>query len=224
MNNISRKGLIGKKIGMTHVFSTEGKQIAVTLVEVEKNVVTQLKTQEKDGYEAVQLSAGNNKLSRFNSPVKGKFKKLDLEPKKVIREIRTSNTYDLKTELDVSIFEAGELVDVSALTKGRGFTGSIKRHNQSRGPMAHGSGYHRGVGSMGAKNHNRIFKGKNMPGHYGHEKVTIQNLEIIEVNTEKNFLLIKGAIPGPKNAYITVRSSIKHPELKNKPTLLVGVN
>ena len=217
------KGILGRKVGMTTVFATDGKQIPVTVVEVESNVVTQIKTTEKDGYEAIQLGAFNKKEKVSNKPEMGHAKKANTEPKRFLKEIRGVDVkdYTVGQVLDINTFEAGEIVDVTGTSKGKGFQGVIKRHNQSRGPMGHGSHYHRGPGSMGTMRPMRVMKGKNLPGHMGNETVTIQNLEVISVDVENNVILISGNIPGPKGGMVIIRTAVKGGE-KRPATELVS--
>ena len=205
------KGILGRKVGMTGVFTTDGKLIPVTVVECEPNVVTQIKTVEKDGYNAIQLGAFNKKEKVSNKPELGHAKKANTEPKRFLKEIRgiEVENYEVGKVVGVDTFEAGELVDVTGTSKGKGFAGVIKRWNQSRGPMTHGSTYHRRVGSLGPMRPMRVLKGKKLPGHLGNETVTIQNLEIISVDTENNCLLISGNIPGPKGGYVLIRTAVK---------------
>ena len=217
------KGILGKKIGMTQVFTKDGKLIPVTVIEVEPNVVTQIKTVEKDGYNAIQLATDTVREKISNKPAMGHTKKANTTPKRFLREIRGVNVdeYTLGQTIGVDVFEAGEIVDVTGTSKGKGFQGVIKRYNQSRGPMGHGSQYHRGVGSMGTLRPMRVFKGKKLPGHMGNETVTIQNLEIVAVDVEENVILIKGNIPGPKNSFVVIKSSVKHPNAKNEAANLI---
>ena len=205
------KGILGRKVGMTQVFSTNGKLIPVTVVEVEDNVVTQIKTVEKDGYNGIQLGAFTKKEKVSNRPEMGHYKKANSEPKRFLKEIRgvEVENYSLGQVLGIDTFEAGEFVDVTGISKGKGFAGVIKRWNQSRGPMSHGSMYHRRVGSLGPMRPMRVLKGKKLPGHMGNEQVTIQNLEIISVDSENNCILVSGNIPGPKGGYVVIRDSIK---------------
>ncbi|QGS52373.1 50S ribosomal protein L3 [Spiroplasma tabanidicola] len=203
------KGILGRKLEMTQVFSERGSLIPVTVIEVETNKVLQVKTVEKDGYVAVKLGTIDKRANLINKPEMGAFKKANSEPKRFVKEIRDMDGYEIGAEIKAAdIFSAGQFVDVTGVSKGKGFAGSIKRHNYSRGPMGHGSGYHRGVGSMGAII-NRIFKSKKMPGHMGHEKVTIQNLEIIKVDSERNLVLIKGSVPGPRKGLVVIRENAK---------------
>lgn len=206
------KGILGKKLGMTQIFTDTGVIVPVTVVEAGPMVVTQLKSVEKDGYKAVQVGFGDVKEKLLNKPQKGHFAKAGVGLKRFVREFRTENVedYALAQEINVSIFAEGDKVDVTGTSKGKGFQGPIKRHNQHRGPMSHGSRYHRGPGSMGAASDpSRVYKGKKLAGHMGAERVTIQNLEIVKVDTENNLLLIKGAIPGPKKGLVVVKKAIK---------------
>jgi large subunit ribosomal protein L3 len=203
------KGILGRKLGMTQVFTENGNLIPVTVVEAAPNVVLQKKTAETDGYESVQLGFDNLKENRANKPQKGHATKANTAPKRFIRELRGTSELEVGQEVNVSIFAEGEAVDVTAISKGKGFQGTIKRHGQSRGPMSHGSRYHRRPGSMGPVAPNRVFKGKALPGQMGGERITVQNLEIIKVDLERNLLLIKGNVPGPKKSLITVKSSVK---------------
>ena len=217
------KGILGRKKGMTEVFTTDGKLIPVTVIEVEDNVVSQVKTKENDGYEAIQLATVEKKESRSNKPETGHLKKANTTPKRFLKEIRgvSVSDYALGDVLKADVFAAGEMVDVTGTSKGKGFQGVIKRHNQSRGPMTHGSQYHRGVGSMGTLLPMRVLPGKKLPGHMGHEQVTIQNLEVISVDLENNVILIKGSVPGPKNSLVLVRTSVKTGDKVNEPVELI---
>ena len=206
------KGILGRKVGMTQVFTTNGLLIPVTVVEVEPNVITQIKTAEKDGYNSIQLGAFTKREKVSNKPEMGHVKKANTTPKRFLKEIKGLDTtnYEVGQIIGVDTFEVGELVDVTGTSKGKGFQGTIKRHNFSRGPMGHGSHYHRAVGSRGPMRPMRVLKGKKLPGHMGNETVTIQNLEIIAVDVENNCLLISGNIPGPKKGYVIVRTAIKN--------------
>ena len=208
-----KKGILGRKIGMTQVFTKSGKLVPVTVVEVEPNVVTQIKTLENDGYEAIQLGFDTKREKLATKASAGHTSKANTTPKRFFREIKgvDINNYSLGQEITVDIFEAGEVVDVTGTTKGHGFQGVIKRHNQSRGPMGHGSHYHRKPGSMGTMRPMRVFKGKRLPGHMGVLTVTIQNLEIIAVDKENNVILVKGNIPGPKKSLVVIKTSVKNP-------------
>ena len=205
------KGILGRKIGMTQVFTNSGKLIPVTVVSVEPNVVTQIKTKENDGYEAIQLGFDTKREKLATKASAGHTSKANTTPKRFFKEIRgvDVNNYSLGQEINVSIFEAGEVVDVTGTTKGKGFQGVIKRHGQSRGPMGHGSHYHRKPGSMGTMRPMRVFKGKKLPGHMGMLTVTIQNLEIVAVDLENNCLLVKGNVPGPKKGLVIIKSAVK---------------
>lgn len=205
------KGILGKKLGMTQVFTPEGNVIPVTVIEASSNVVLQKKDVENDGYEAIQIGYSDKKQQRATKPEVGHAKKANTTPKRYVREIRGIDLagYEVGQEVKVDIFAEGEFVDVTGVSKGKGFQGNIKRWGQSRGPMSHGSRYHRRPGSMGSIQANHVLKGKRLPGHMGHETVTIQRLEVIKVDVEHNVLLIKGAIPGPKNGLIKVKESIK---------------
>ena len=205
------KGILGRKIGMTQVFTESGKLIPVTVVEVEKNVVTQIKTKENDGYDAIQLGFGNTREKLATKASAGHTAKAQTTPKRFFREIKgvDVNSYTLGQEISADVFEAGEVVDVTGTTKGKGFQGVIKRHGQSRGPMGHGSHYHRRPGSMGTMRPMRVFKGKKLAGHMGTLTVTIQNLEIVAVDTENNVILVSGNIPGPKNGLVIIKSAVK---------------
>ena len=218
------KGILGRKIGMTQVFATSGKLVPVTVVEVEPNVVSQIKTKANDGYDAIQLAAIDKKTTRSNKPETGHLKKANTTPKRFLNGIRGVNVsdYTLGQVLKADIFQVGEMVDVTGTSKGKGTQGVIKRWNQSRGPMGHGSQYHRGVGSLGTMLPMRVLPGKKMPGHMGGEQVTVQNLEIIDVDLENNVILIKGNVPGPKNSLVLIKSSIKHTGKLNKAIELIS--
>lgn len=206
------KAIIGKKIGMSQIFEEDGKVVPVTVVEAGPCPVVQKKTVERDGYEALQLGFGKVSAKRVNNPVSGHYKKAGVEPMKVLKEFRFTNTadYEVGGVIKADIFANGDRVDVSGISKGKGFSGTIKRWNFHIGPMAHGSGYHRGVGSMGSNsNPSRVFKNKKMPGQYGNEKCTVQNLKIVRVDAERNLLLIKGAVPGARGGIVTVKQSCK---------------
>ena len=217
------KGILGRKIGMTQVFSKDGKLIPVTVVSVEPNFVSQIKTIETDGYEAIQLASVATKEKNTNKPELGHLKKAGVEPKRFLKEIRGVNVsdYTLGQTLDASIFTEGEMVDVSGISKGKGYQGVIKRYNQTRGPMGHGSQYHRGVGSMGTLLPMHVLKGKKLPGHMGHELVTVQNLEIVKIDLENNIVLIKGNVPGPKQALVVIKTAVKNPDKVNEKEDLV---
>jgi large subunit ribosomal protein L3 len=205
------KGILGRKIGMTQVFAENGDLIPVTVIEATPNVVLQKKTVDTDGYEAIQIGFEDKREKLSNKPEQGHVAKANTAPKRFIREIRNADLadYEIGQEVKVEIFAEGDVVDVTGVTKGKGFQGVIKRHGQSRGPMAHGSRYHRRPGSMGPVAPNRVFKQKNLPGQMGGNVVTIQNLEIVKVDAERNLLLVKGNVPGSKKALVTVKSAIK---------------
>ncbi len=212
------KGILGRKIGMTQVFTKSGKLIPVTVVEVEPNVVTQIKTKENDGYEAIQLGFDTKREKLATKASVGITNKANTTPKRFFREIRGVDVseYSLGQEVKVDIFAEGEMVDVTGTTKGKGFQGVIKRHGQSRGPMGHGSHYHRGPGSMGTMRPMRVFKGKKLPGHMGTLTVTIQNLEIVMVDVENNCILVKGNVPGPKKGLVVIKTAVKNPGKVNE--------
>lgn len=205
------KGILGKKLGMTQVFSADGNVIPVTVIEAGPCVVLQKKDVENDGYEAVQLGYADKKAIRSNKPEAGHAQKANTTPKRYVREIRGVNLadYEVGGQIKADLFAQGEFVDVTGISKGKGFQGVIKRWGQSTGPMSHGSRYHRGPGSMGSIQANRVPKGKRLPGHMGNETITIQNLEVIRVDAERNVLLVKGSIPGPKNCFVKVKSAVK---------------
>ena len=207
-----KKGLIGKKIGMTQIFNEEGKVIPVTVIEAGPCVVSQVKTEETDGYNSIQLGFGAIKESKVNKPERGHFTKANIAPARYLREFRVDSIEDVKVgdELKADIFMAGDKIDIQGTSKGKGFQGVIKRHGQHRGPMGHGSMYHRRPGSMGSTSTpGRVFKGKKLPGHMGRVTVTIQNLDVVKVDMDKNVLLIKGSVPGPKGAILKVKSTVK---------------
>ncbi|WHY00868.1 50S ribosomal protein L3 [Neobacillus sp. DY30] len=205
------KGILGRKIGMTQVFAENGNLIPVTVVEAAQNVVLQKKSVESDGYEAIQVGFEDKREKLSNKPEKGHVAKANTTPKRFVREFRGLDVtgYEVGQEVKVDIFAAGDVVDVTGISKGKGFQGVIKRHGQSRGPMAHGSRYHRRPGSMGPVAPNRVFKGKLLPGRMGGEQITVQNLEIVKVDVERNLLLIKGNVPGPKKALLKIKSAVK---------------
>jgi large subunit ribosomal protein L3 len=196
---------------MTQVFTAEGNVVPVTVIEAGPNVVLQKKDQENDGYEAVQLGFVDKKEKNATKPAQGHAKKANTAPKRYIREIRGINLgeYEVGQVIKADVFTEGEFVDVTGVSKGKGFQGVIKRWGQSTGPMSHGSRYHRGPGSMGSIQANRVPKGKRLPGHMGNETITIQNLEVVRVDAERNVILVKGSIPGPKNALVKVKLTVK---------------
>ena len=207
------KAIIGRKVGMTQVFTDDGRVEPVTVIEAGPCFVTQIKSVETDGYNAVQLAFGEVKTANVNKCQQGAFKKAGVEAKRVLKEFKYDDTskFALGQEIKADMFADGDIVDVSGVTKGHGFTGVIKRWNQQRLKMTHGVGpVHREVGSMGANSTpSRVFKGKKMPGHYGHEAVTVQNLRIVRVDADRNLILVKGAIPGPKKSIVTIKSAVK---------------
>ena len=206
-----QKAIIGKKIGMTQIFDAEGKVVPVTVIEAGPCNVIQRKTTETDGYEAVQLGFGEVKEKHVNKAIKGHFAKSGVAVKKVLKEFRLDEiTLSVGDEVKADIFAEGECVDVTGISKGKGYAGTVKRWGTHRGPMTHGSGYHRGPGSMGAcSSPSRVFKGKKLAGHLGCEKVTVQNLDIVKVDMDRNLILVKGAIPGPKGGIVTIKNTVK---------------
>ena len=210
------KGILGRKIGMTQVFTKDGNLIPVTVVEITPNVVMQVKTVETDGYSAIQLGVVDKKEKNANRQEIGHAKKANTTPKRFLKELRNvEGEYTIGQQIGANIFEVGEIVDVTGTSKGKGFAGSIKRHNQNRGPMGHGSHYHRGPGSLGTMLPKRVLKGKRLPGHMGNETITIQNLQIIEVNENENYILVSGNIPGAKNSLVLIKSAVKNNKKKN---------
>lgn len=207
-----KKGILGKKIGMTQIFKEDGSLIPVTVVEAGPCSVVQKKTVENDGYSAVQLGFGEKKEKKTNKPAKGHFAKAGVAPKRYLREFRLDGAEEMNVgdEIKADVFEAGELLDVTGTSKGHGYAGTIKRWGTHRGPMSHGSHYHRGPGSLGAcSSPSRVYKGKKLPGHYGVDKVTIQNLDLVKVDIERNLLLIKGSVPGPKGGLLVIKNAVK---------------
>ncbi len=211
-----KKAIVGKKIGMTQIFTKEGHLVPVTVIEAGPCTVVQKKTMEKDGYEAVQVGfdtlAENRAKKLLNKPEAGHYKKAGTVPCRTLRELRLENSasFEVGQQIKADVFAEGDKIDVVGTSKGHGFTGAIYRWNQHTGPMAHGSKYHRGVGSMSANTDPaRVFKNKRMPGHYGVERVTIQNLEIVQVDAERNLLLVRGAVPGPNGGVLLVRNTVK---------------
>ncbi len=205
------KGILGTKLGMTQVFNEDGHLVPVTIVRCEPNVVLQKKTIERDGYEALQLGFKDKRVTLANKPELGHLAKANTNPKRYVKEIagKEMSNFEVGQEIGVNIFEDGEVVDVTGTSKGKGFQGVVKRHNQATGPMSHGSRYHRGPGSMGPIDPNHVRKGKKLPGHMGAETVTIQNLNIVKVDPERNLLMIKGNVPGPKRGLVVVRNAVK---------------
>ncbi|ESU31474.1 MULTISPECIES: 50S ribosomal protein L3 [Bacillaceae] len=205
------KGILGRKIGMTQVFAENGDLIPVTVVEASPNVVLQVKSAETDGYEAIQLGFEDKREKLSNKPEKGHVSKANTAPKRFVKELNGVDVagYEVGQEVKVDIFAEGDIVDVTGISKGKGFQGVIKRHGQSRGPMAHGSRYHRRPGSMGPVAPNRVFKGKLLPGRMGGEQITVQNLQIVKVDAERNLLLIKGNVPGARKALLKIKGAVK---------------
>lgn len=207
-----KKGILGKKLGMTQIFAEDGTLIPVTVVEAGPCSVVQKKTVEKDGYSAVQIGYGDKKEKNTNKPAKGHFAKAGVAVKRYLRELKLDNAEEMNVGdiIKADVFEAGELLDVTGTSKGHGYAGTIKRWGTHRGPMTHGSHYHRGPGSLGAcSSPSRVYKGKKLPGHYGVDRVTIQNLDLVKVDTERNLLLIKGSIPGPKGGLLIIKNAVK---------------
>lgn len=207
------KGILGRKVGMTQIFSDHGIAIPVTVIEVLPNVVTKVNTKEKDGYKSVQLAAFDKKKSRQNKPDIGHFKKANTTPKRFVKEIKNMEGYQLGDQVDVSIFHVGQLIDATGISKGKGFAGAIKRHNQKIGPRSHGGGGGskpvRQVGSLGVVAVNRVRPGMNGAGHMGHVQRTVQNLEVVYVDALNNLLLVKGSIPGAKKSFVLIKENVK---------------
>lgn len=205
------KGILGKKLGMTQVFTADGTVVPVTVIQAGPCVVLQKKDVENDGYEAIQLGFDDKKLNNAIKPELGHAKKAGAAPKRYIKEFRgvQLTEYEVGQEIKADFFSEGEFVDVTGISKGKGFQGTIKRWGQSTGPMSHGSRYHRGPGSMGSIQANRVPKGKRLPGHMGSETITLQNLQVVKVDTDRNVLLVKGSIPGAKNSYVSIKSTVK---------------
>ena len=207
-----KKAILATKVGMTQIFNEDGVLTPVTVLQAGPCVVTQVKTVENDGYAAVQVGFGEKREKLVNKPMQGHFKKAGVTNKRFVKEFKFDNAeeYALAQEIKVDIFAAGDKIDATAISKGKGFQGAIKRHNQHRGPMAHGSKFHRHQGSNGAcSDPSKVFKGKGMPGHMGAKQITIQNLEVVKVDAENNLLLVKGAVPGPKKALVTIKETVK---------------
>ena len=216
------KGILGRKLGMTQVFTKEGKLIPVTVIEVQPNTVMQVKTAETDGYSAIQVGMVDKKEARANKPEMGRAKKANTTPKRFLKEIRDyDGQVNIGDVITANTFEVGDVVDVTGTSKGHGFTGVIKRHNQSRGPETHGSRYHRRPGSLGTMLPKRVLKGKKLSGHMGVDTVTIQNLEIIEINESEGYILVSGNVPGAKNSVVFIKSAIKNSRKKNPKEILV---
>lgn len=205
------KGILAKKIGMTRLFDKEGRVIPVTVLEAGPCYVVAKKTPEKDGYKAIQVGFKHARKNAINKPLNGHFSQAGVAPLKYVRELRVTDAdnYQVGQEIKADIFKAGEYVDVTGISKGKGFAGSIKRHGQSRGPMTHGSRYHRGPGSLGSIDPARVFKGQTLPGRMGGKRVTVQKLKVVKVDADKNLLLVRGAVPGPRNGLLIVKNSVK---------------
>ncbi|MFZ5645241.1 MAG: 50S ribosomal protein L3 [Bacillota bacterium] len=206
-----KKAILGKKVGMTQIFTNEGIAVPVTVIEAGPCVVVQKKTVEKDGYGAIQVGFGEKREKLFNKPQKGHFNKAGVRPLRFLKELRLEDwdNYQVGQELNADVFSEGEKVDVIGTSKGRGFSGGIKRHGFHRGPMAHGSKYHRRPGSLGAKGPARVYKGRKLPGQYGAARVTVQNLEVVKVDSDRNLLALKGAVPGPRGGLVMIKDSVK---------------
>ena len=215
------KGILGKKVGMTQIFSAEGVLVPVTVIDVTPNVVLQKKTAETDGYQAVQVGYLDKK--NVNKPEEGHAKKANTNPKRFVKEFAGEEmmAFEVGQEVKANIFVEGEIVDVTGTSKGKGYAGAIKRHNFSRGPMAHGSGYHRGIGSMGSIDAARVKKGKKMAGRMGGETVTVQNLEVVKIDLEKNVILIKGSVPGANKSFVVISNGVKANTPSVNPEALV---
>ena len=207
-----KKAILATKVGMTQIFNEDGVLIPVTVLQAGPCVVTQVKTEENDGYSAVQVGYADKRENLVNKPMKGHFEKAGVSCKRFVKEFKLDNAaeYELGQEIKVDVFEAGDHIDATAISKGKGYQGAIKRHGQSRGPMAHGSKNHRHAGSNGAASDpSKVFKGKKMPGQMGNKQITIQNLEVVRVDAENNLLLVKGAVPGPKKSLVTIKETVK---------------
>ena len=207
-----KKAILATKVGMTQIFNEDGVLTPVTVLQAGPCVVTQVKTEDNDGYKAVQVGFVDKRVKLINKPMKGHFDKAGVSYKRYVREFKFENAeeYAVAQEIKADIFTAGDKIDATAISKGKGFQGAIKKNGQHRGPMAHGSKFHRHQGSNGAcSDPSKVFKGKGMPGHMGHKQITVQNLEIVKVDVENNLLLVKGAVPGPKKALVTVKETVK---------------
>ena len=207
-----KKAILGKKLGMTQIFNEDGTMIPVTVIEAGPCVVVQKKTVETDGYEAIQVGFEDKAERKMNKPMKGHFDKAKVAYKRNLREFRLDDisSFNVGDVIKSDVFAAGEVVDVTGTSKGHGYAGTVKRWGTHRGPMSHGSGYHRGVGSMGAcSDPSRVYKGKKLPGHYGNVKKTIQNLYVAKVDAERNLILVKGGVPGPKGGLLIVKEAVK---------------
>jgi len=211
--NKLRKSILGRKVGMSQIFDEEGKAVPVTVIEAGPCFVVQKKTTERDGYAALQLGFGERRAEKLNNPLRGHFSKDKVKPLRYLKEMRLDEAelegYAVGQEIKADIFSAGENVDVQGITKGKGFAGGIKRHGFHRGPTKHGSKYHRGPGSLGAKGPARVFKGRKLPGRMGGERVTVQKLRVIKVDSERNLLLLRGAVPGPRRGLLMIKDSLR---------------
>ncbi|HQD38926.1 MAG: 50S ribosomal protein L3 [Firmicutes bacterium] len=203
------KAILGRKVGMTQIFDAEGKAIPVTVIEAGPCKVVQVKTEERDGYAALQIGFGAVRPKLVNKPKAGHFKKAGIEPLRYLREVPADEEAAVGSEITVDIFSEKEYVDVTGISRGKGFAGGIKRWNFGRGPMSHGSKYHRGPGSLGATGPARVFKGRKLPGHYGNTRVTVQNLEVVKVDPEKNLLVIKGSVPGVRGSLLYIKKAVR---------------
>lgn len=210
------KGILGKKLGMTQVFDADGRVTPVTVIEAGPCFVVQRKTTENDGYEAIQLGFGEKRENLFNKPLKGHFKRANVKPTRYLRELRVEpgSEYEVGQKITVDIFSAGDVVDVTGTSKGKGFAGVVKRYGFNRGPMSHGSMYHRRVGSLGPTDPQRVFPGRRMPGRLGGDRVTIQGLEVVKVDADRNLLLVKGSVPGPRGSLVIIKESVKQRKAK----------
>lgn len=206
-----QKGILGKKLGMTELFDEQGRAIPLTVIEAGPCVVVQKKTVQTDGYNALQVGFGEVKERNLNKPAKGHFSRVNVKPRRYLRELRLDQVedYSVGQEIKADIFAAGDRVDVIGITKGKGFAGGVKRWGFGRGPMAHGSKYHRGPGSLQSRDAARVFKGRRMPGHLGQERVTVQNLKVFGVDPERNLLLVKGAVPGARGSLVVIKNTVK---------------
>lgn len=207
-----KKAILGKKVGMTQVFTADGQLVPVTVIEAGPCVVVQKKTVRTDGYDAIQVGFGDVRQKAVTKPMAGHYGKAGVAPRKYVRELRLKDTtpFEVGQEIKADVFAEGEWVDISGVSRGKGFAGAIKRHSQSRGPMTHGSRYHRGPGSMGSIDPNRVFRGQTLPGRMGGERVTVQKLQVVRVDADRNLILVRGAVPGPKGGLVTVKNTVKN--------------
>ncbi|HHV34219.1 MAG TPA: 50S ribosomal protein L3 [Syntrophomonadaceae bacterium] len=208
-----RKSILGRKVGMSQVFDEQGEAVPVTVIEVGPCYVVQKKTPERDGYAALQIGFDELNGEKLNRPMRGHFDKDKVKPLRFLKEVRLDeaelDNYEVGQEIKVDIFDPGESVDIQGISKGKGFAGVIKRHGFNRGPMKHGSRHHRGPGSLGAKSIGRVFKGRKLPGRMGRDKVTVQNLQVVKVDNERNLLLVRGAVPGPRMGLLVIKDSLR---------------